>query len=192
MPIFNNYYDYKRFLKTFLYYLIDDIKPKFSTFSPTTMKLNDDKKIVNVISYCLMPNHFHFLLQQAKTGGITEFLSKLTNSYTRYFNVKYKRVGPLFQGEFKAVIIETDEQLIHVSRYIHLNPLLGYVIKDIDSYSFSSYPEFIGYDNSIICQKNIILDQFKNLKAYKEFVLNQQDYGEKLEFIKHQLLDFEE
>lgn len=192
MPIFNNFYDYNRFLKTFLYYLINDIKPKFSTFTPTTVKLNTKKKIANIVCYCLMPNHFHLLLQQLKEAGITELLSKLSNSYTKYFNVKYKRVGPLFQGEFKAVRIEKDEQLIHVSRYIHLNPLVGYITKDLNSYLFSSYSEYTGNDKSLMCQKDIVLNQFKNLKDYEKFVLDQRDYGEKLEIIKHQLLDFED
>lgn len=192
MPIFNNSYDYSRFMKTTLYYLIDGPKPRFSIFSPTTQLLNAEKRIVEIVCYCLMPNHFHFLLQQKRDAGITEFASKLTNSYTKYFNIKNRRVGPLFQGEFKSVYIETNEQLLHLSRYIHLNPLVDYVTKYLENYKWSSYIEYINSSINGDCQKDIILNQFKSLNDYKQFVLNWEDYGKKLEAIKHQLLDFEE
>lgn len=192
MQIFNNFYDYNRFFKTFLYYLIEGPKPKFSVFAPTSTNLDTNKKIVEIICYCLMPNHFHFLLKQVREGGITEFISKISNSYTKYYNIKNNRVGPLLQGDFKAVHVESDEQLIHLSRYIHLNPLVGYVTKDLEIYRWSSYREYIGLDNSEICAKDIILGQFKSLDDYKQFVLDQEDYAKNLEMIKHQLIDFEE
>ena len=173
-----------------LYYLIEGPKPRFSIFSPTTTILDTTKKIVDIISYCLMPNHFHFLLRQTRKIGITEFVSKLSNSFTKYLNIKNNRIGPLLQGDFKAVHVETNEQLIHLSRYIHLNPLVGYVTKDLDNYRWSSYLEYINPSNTGICDKKIILDQFKSKEDYKQFVLDQEDYGKKLEIIKHQLLDF--
>ena len=192
MPIFNNFYDYKRFSKTMLYYSIEGPKPRFSVFTPTTTILNPSRKIIDFICYSLMPNHFHFLLRQAKEGGITEFISKLSNSYTKYLNIKNNRVGPLLQGDFKAVHIETNEQLLHVSRYVHLNPLVGYVTKYLDTYRWSSYNEYVNDIDNEICDKKIILEQFRSKPEYKQFVLDQEDYGKKLEIIKHQLLDFEE
>lgn len=192
MPIYNNVFDYKHFLSTILYYQIDGPKPRFSFFRDKPISLENNREIVDIICYCLMPNHFHFLLQQKKENGITEFVSKLSNSYTKYFNAKNKRVGPLLQGEFKSVYVESNDQLLHLSRYIHLNPLVGYVTKDLDFYRWSSYPEYINLINSQICNKKIILDQFKSGSDYKQFVLDQEDYGKQLEFIKHQLLDFEE
>lgn len=192
MQIFNNFYDYNRFLKTFLYYSIEGPKPKFSIFAPETTQLDKSKKIVNIICFCLMPNHFHFLLRQNRENGITEFASKLSNSYTKYYNTKNKRVGPLLQGDFKAVHVENNEQLLHLSRYIHLNPLVGYVTKELESYKWSSYREYIGLENSDYCTKDIILDQFKSVEDYKQFVLDYEAYARELERIKHQLLDFEE
>lgn len=192
MPIFLNSFDYKRFIKTMVYYQIEGPKPKFSRFSPTGNTLNEKNKIVEIVCYCLMLNHFHFLLKQTKDGGITEFVSKLSNSYTRYFNVKNKRIGPILQGEFKSVYVESNEQLLHLSRYIHLNPLVGYLVKNLEAYKWSSYPEYIGMSNSTICSKGIILNQFNSAHDYKEFVLDQEDYGKKLETIKHRLLDYGE
>lgn len=191
MPTFNTGRDYKRFLKTTSYYQLEDPKPRFSIFDPKITNLTQRGKIVNIICYCLMPNHFHFLLKQEGEGGVTEFISKLTNSYTKYFNIKNRRVGPLFQGEFKAVRVETDEQLVHLSRYIHLNPIADYISKDLDSYRWSSYSEYLGA-NSGICDKGAVLDQFKSADDYKNFILDQENYARKLEFIKHQLLDLEE
>lgn len=191
MPIFNNSYDHNRFIKTVLYYSVDDLKPKFSIFTPTTRRLNTERKIVNFVCYCFMPNHFHFLLQQVKEGGITEFMSKISNSYTKYFNTKNKRVGPLLQGEFKAVHIEKDEQLLHVSRYIHLNPLVGYLTKDLKAYRWSSYLEYLNLTDNTICSKELVLDQFNSPNAYKQFLLDQKDYALQLEVIKHQLIDSE-
>jgi len=192
MQIFNNFNDHAHFLKTIIYYSIEGPKPKFSIFAPTTTTINKNKKIVDIICYCLMPNHFHFLLRQTRKSGITEFMSKLSNSYTKYINIKNKRIGHLLQGNFKAVHIETNEQLIHLSRYIHLNPIVGYVVKNLDNYVWSSYHEYINIIDNSICDKKIILDQFSSKDEYRQFVLNQTNYGEQLERIKHQLLDLEE
>ena len=114
-PIFHTRWDYARFIKTIKYYQLEGPKVKLSRFLISqTIRPDPDKKIVEIICYCLMPNHFHFLIKQSKEGGITEFISKLSNSYTKYFNTKNDRVGPLLQGEFKAVLVETDEQLLHL------------------------------------------------------------------------------
>jgi len=191
MRIYNNAYDYRRFLRTMFYYQILGPKPKFSRFLPNNFKLNNNK-IVDIICYCLMPNHFHFLLKQVKESGITEFISKLSNSYTKYFNTKNQRVGPIFQGEFKSVHIETNEQLLHVSRYIHLNPIISYIAKDLKNFKWSSYTEYIGELDNALCSKEIILDQFKLKKDYKDFILDQLEYARTLESMKHKLLDAEQ
>lgn len=187
--IFESGRDYQRFLKTLQYYQFLGPKPKFSHFSQfQTFKPDPMKKIVDIICYCLMPNHFHLLLKQLADGGITEFVSKLSNSYTKYYNTKYNRVGPLFQGEFKSVLMESDEQLIHVSRYIHLNPLVSLLVKDLNDYKWSSYLEYIGLVDGF-CSKEEILGFFKNQEQYEKFVLDQADYGLRLEQIKHQILE---
>lgn len=194
MQIFNNFYDYNHFIKTIVYYSIEGPKPRLSVFAPTTTILDTNKKIIDIICYCLMPNHFHFLLRQKRNGGITEFVSKLSNSYTKYINTKNSRVGHLLQGNFKAVHVETNEQLLHLSRYIHLNPFVSYLVKDLESYKWSSFPEYVNLieAENAICDKKIILDQFKSPREYKQFVLDQADYGKKLEALKHQLLDSDE
>lgn len=189
MNIFDNSYGFQRFLKTMVYYQILGPKPRFSLFAPTTNSLDKNRKIIEIICYCLMPNHFHLLIKQLNDGGITEFIAKLSNSYTKYFNTKNRRVGPLLQGEFKSVLIESNEQLLHLSRYIHLNPLVSGFVDDLKEYPWSSYLEYIGLNTQQICSKEIILNQFKSPKDYQKFVMNQESYGRELEIIKHTLLD---
>lgn len=190
MPIFSHWSDYTRFLKTVQYYQVAGPKPKFSNITKDKLLLfSSNPKIVEIICYCLMPNHFHFLLRQLQDGGVSEFISKVSNSYTKYVNTKQNRVGPLLQGEFKAVLVESDDQLIHVNRYIHLNPVVSFISKDLESYPWSSYLEYIDKSQNNYCSKEEILSFFPNIEAYKQFVLDQQDYAKTLEQIKHLSLD---
>ncbi len=145
---------------------------------------------VKIVSFVLMPNHFHFLLQQISDKGISTFISKLTNSYTKYFNTKHRRVGPVFQGLFKAVHIESTQQLLHVSRYIHLNPFVSSVVsaRELSSYPYSSFPEFLRGESSFISLDPILIN-FPSPEKYKSFVFDQADYGRRLEEIKHLTLE---
>ncbi len=190
--IFLNDRDYDRFLQTIYYYQYDKPKPKFS--NQKRFKLNDfnkNNKIVEIICYCLMPNHFHLLLKQLKDGGIQEFANKISNSYTKYFNIKHGRVGHLFQGAFKATFIETDEELLHVSRYIHLNPYVADLTKNLETFPYSSYPDFLGISSGQICVAEPILNFFKNGAEYKQFINDHQDYAERLHKISHLTIDID-
>ena len=187
--IFENRRDYSRFLKTLKYYQLAGPKPRFSKFIVNqSFKPQSAKKIVEIVSYCLMPNHFHLLVKQLQDGGISEFFSKLSNSYTKYYNTKHTRVGPLLQGEFKAVLVESNEQFIHLSRYIHLNPIAALLVKDLKDFRWSSYEEYINNTQGI-CFKEEILNLFKTPQDYQQFVLDRVSYAQSLERIKHHLID---
>ena len=145
-PIFSSARDYERFLLCLSYYRYNNLPFRLSKLLQIPKEKREqilahldstNDLTVDLIAFCLMPNHIHVLLKQAVDGGISKFMKQIADSFTRYFNTKYQRVGPLFQGAFKAVRIETDEQLIHVSRYIHLNPLTSYVILEE---IFKNYP----------------------------------------------------
>lgn len=154
--------------------------------------LLQNKNLIEIFCYCLMPNHFHFLLRQERDQGIAKFLSNLQNSYTRYFNIIHERDGSLFLDQFKAVRIETEEQLIHVSRYIHLNPHTGYVVKtleELENYPWSSFPDYLQENNKVV-NIDFILNLFGSIKEYKQknykkFVIDQADYQRKLKEIEH-------
>lgn len=189
--IFTQPKDYRRFLKTLFYYQFMGPKPSFSrysTYSLTTFKPLNENRIIEIICFCLMPNHFHLLIRQLKENGVSLFISQLSNSYTKYFNTRYNRVGPLLQGTFKALRVETDEQLIHLSRYIHLNPIVSGLIDNLDLYIWSSYQEYKS-GNGNICSINEILAFFPSAEDYKKFTEDQIEYGTTLEILKHQTVD---
>lgn len=147
--------------------------------------------MVDIVAYCLMPNHFHFLLKQRVNNGIIKFSSNFANSYTRYFNTRNHRNGALFQGIFKAAHIENDEQLIHVNRYIHINPAVSFLIKEesLDSYPWSSLSEYLNPKLEEICSKEAVLSFFSSLNKYHNFIHDQIDYAKRLESAKHLLLE---
>lgn len=192
LPIFSQARNYSHFINTFLYYQFSDVPVRFSQFDPKIHSRLSQNRHVELICYCLMPNHFHFLVRQTQDNGITIFMSKLSNSYTRYYNIQYLRIGPLFQGEFKAVRVESQEQLIHLSRYIHINPITNYLVKNLSAYRWSSYREYIGLTSSNYFVKEAILNNFPSKEEYRRFTLDQVEYAKQLELIKHKALDFEE
>lgn len=154
--------------------------------------LEEIEKLVRIISYCLMPNHFHLLLKQEKDNGISKFLSNFQNSYTRYFNSRKQKDGPLFLDQFKAVRIETDEQLLHLSRYIHLNPYSSYIVKSFEElfmYPWSSLPLYLREEKDSFVDSSFILDHFKNRQNFKRFVLDQADYQRRLKEIEHLIFE---
>lgn len=197
--IFTDKTEFERAKNLIKFYKHKDIPIRFSQVlqQPIDIRekmLNDlykSARAVDILSYCLMPNHFHFLLKQNSDKGISNFLANFSNAYTRYFNTKHQRIGPLLEGIFKGVYIENEEQLLHVSRYIHINPVVSSIIADdqLENYPWSSYPEFLSRSRDEITQKDFILNIFRSSKQYQEFVANQIDYGKKLEVIKHLILE---
>ncbi|HRY62896.1 MAG TPA: hypothetical protein P5056_03975 [Candidatus Paceibacterota bacterium] len=128
--------------------------------------------MVNIICYCLNPNHFHLILEQVSDNGIREFLRKI-GGYSRHFNLKYKRSGPLFQGRFKAKRIDTDDYLLHLSVYVNLNDRVHQLrnpsTKLIEN---SSWKEYIDDRVKGICKKDYVLDNFKSKDEYKKYAEN--------------------
>ncbi|MDO8570135.1 MAG: transposase [Candidatus Daviesbacteria bacterium] len=192
--IFLDERDYQRFLQTLYYYQFTGPKPAFSARDKFQIKdFSTNPKIVEIICYCLMPNHFHLLIKQLKDNGISEFIGKVINSYTKYFNTKHKRVGPLLQGTFKTVLVDDNFQFMHLSRYIHLNPYVDKLVENLEVYEYSSYPQFIGLTTNLLSVPQAILSLFKDGNDYKEFVVGHADYARELAHIKHILIEnFEE
>lgn len=198
-PTFGVDQDYRQAQLTMMFYQVTNPPVKLSRYKslPKEEKerimknIVNDNKLVEIIAYVLMPNHFHFLLKQRVTNGITKFVNQFANSYTKYYNTKHTRVGHLFQGVFKSVQIESEEQLIHVSRYIHLNPYTSSLVsKDqLKSYPWSSYPDYLR-NSSIFINISTVLERFNKYK-YEEFVLNHADYARELEYIKHLTIDID-
>ena len=139
-------------------------------------------RLVDVLAYCLMPNHFHFLLYSKEDPSqIAKFMQSLCIAYSMYFNRRYKRVGGLFQGRFKAIRITNDAYLQHISRYIHLNPT------DYKSYKWSSLPYYLNADKVNWLHPERILDIFG--ASYGEFIDEYHDQKLILQKIKHEIDD---
>lgn len=167
----------------FLYYLFVYLAP------PTLVQVkypklrarllaNNRWSSIKLVCYCLMPNHFHFMLQQTELGAITCFMRQLTNAYTKYFNEKYNRVGSLFQGKYKSIIIDSEPYLLELSRYIHRNPtglteLL--TVQDMLYYRWSSCQYFIGSEAPAFLTPQLLTAFFSHeyrQNSYLDFVTN--------------------
>jgi putative transposase len=181
--------EYAKFLRAINYYLDSEATLPFSHVHPDDIKILDEIKqsLVDIVCFCLMPNHFHLILKQNVDRGISWFMQRLQNSYSTYFNTKYERVGPLFQGPFKAVLVNDDSQLLHLSRYIHLNPVVA-KISPSPIYQWSSLKEYLGQSSTHLCQSDIVLHQLGDA-SYLDFVNNYTDYALELERIKHLTID---
>ncbi len=114
------------------------------------------KHNVSLLCYVLMPNHIHLVVKQETPIPIHKFISSIHTSYGMYFNKKHNQTGHLFQDRFKQVIVETDEQFIHLTRYIHQNPLHAGLTKSLDAYFWSSYHEFLRNIPQPLCNKELI------------------------------------
>lgn len=194
--IFRKDSEYGRMKSLLKYYKIENTPLKFSAF----IKIKDREKffqkhfaakgaLVNIIAYCLMPTHIHLILKQLKKDGISIFMRNVLNGYTRYFNIKTKRKGPLWESKFQRVLVSTDEQLLHLSRYIYLNPVTAYLVNKPQGWKFSSYKEFLGEveDKERLCSDFEALDT--KPQSYKEFVSSQIDYQRELAEVKKLFLE---
>jgi putative transposase len=177
--IFNEDQDYVNFLSRIESYMTpkkaigEEIPVRYTPYWRSKLKKDE----VEIICYCLMPNHFHFILKQNSKNGITRFLRRLSNSYVGYFNKKYDRAGTLFQGKFKAALIENEGYLLYLSRYIHLNCK---EVGPLDGYPYSSYWEYLEkrktswvHPRAILSyfrKTAIITPLFKKTNTYKLFV----------------------
>ncbi len=129
-PTFTDFNEKLRAYQAIKFYRFDSPPVRLSYFVRYSTKRIEKlvesswgNKLVSIMAYCLMPNHFHFILRQETDGGISKFISNFENSYTRYYNTKNKRVGNLFMDKFQNKLVDSEEQLLHLSRYVHLNLL---------------------------------------------------------------------
>ena len=140
-------------------------------------------KDLKLLAYCLMPNHIHLLVYQEKEGAKTALMRSLMTSYSRYYNLKYKRTGPLFESRYKASMISQQDYLEHISRYIHLNP------RSWRRYPFSSLMYYLDEPAPAWLQSEQIKDLFADKQAYLTFVMDYVEHKDMLDTIKHELAD---
>ena len=196
----------------------EQVKNLFYYFNPKSIEVEPHylakerkprKLLVEILAFVLMPNHFHLLLRQKRENGIVKFMQKLGTGYAMYFNKKNERVGPLFQGKFKAVIIKNHAYLIHLPYYIHLNPLelffpswpnyrgstsLVEMINFLENYRWSSWLDYIGKENfPSVTSREFLLEIFGSPQKYKKDTiewLKEKNLRKNLEIISPVALDF--
>jgi len=179
--IFQDEQDYKVFLSYLKEYLsvtvirIKNFTLQGSTFKGMARQPKNYKSWVELLAYCLMPNHFHLMLKQIDSLSMKSFMKSISTRYSMYFNKKYKRVGPLFQGIYKAVLVMDESHLLHLTRYIHLNPAEDF-LNLIDAYS--SYADYLHLRKTKWVNTELILSrfdnnvglEFKKYNSYKHFI----------------------
>ena len=168
--------DYIRFLNILCFF--NDVNPvdffnlsKGGSTSLAEVEPPDQaKKLVEILCFCLMPNHYHFILKSLTENGIANFMKKLGTGYTMYFNKKYQRSGHLFQGRYKHREINSEDGFMYLSGYIHLNHVIAKIVNLPEEYKYSSYLDFLGQKNYDFLSAN---KDFMDAKpeAYKKFVL---------------------
>ncbi|MBU1113051.1 MAG: transposase [Candidatus Omnitrophica bacterium] len=194
--IFRDDKECERMRALFKYYQVENPAFKFSVFfnAKNQQKFNQKysvskEKLVEVICYCIMPTHIHLVLQQLRKDGVVQYMNNILNSYSHYFNIKTGRKGPLWESRFSNVLVETDEQLAHLTRYIHLNPTTAYLVSKPQNWSFSSYQEFLGLikEGQGLCNYSELMHVVP--ESYPEFVNSQIDYQRELADIKRLFLE---
>ncbi|KKQ45429.1 MAG: hypothetical protein US62_C0015G0010 [Candidatus Woesebacteria bacterium GW2011_GWA1_37_8] len=190
--IFQRDLDYSVFLRLLKEYLLPIDHPdllKIQGIIPRRKPLNcyDD---IELISYCLMPNHFHLLIRQKSKYGLKRFSKALLTNYSMYFNKTYERTGRLFQGVYKAVLILDESYFLHLSRYIHLNPS-ELLARDnpLHKYKYSSYKYYIGINCPDWLNPKPILQMFQNDKSqFPSKILTYQSFVENYKENERELL----
>ncbi len=187
--------DYTRVLEAIKYYKHGKVPTSFSNYIKIKNKkffslkyeLNTNNPVVHIIAYCIMPTHVHLILKQLNDNGISLYIKNVFDSYTRYFNSKYQRKGTLWESKFKSVHVESNEQLLHLTRYIHLNPTTAGIVKEPEDWPYSSYMEYLNKSDEKICNYVDCLDM--DMNDYKNFVDDRMDYQRELALIKHLSLE---
>jgi REP element-mobilizing transposase RayT len=127
---------------------------------------------ITIIAYCLMPNHYHFLLRQETEEPVSSFVQAVFNSYTKAYNQRYGRTGTLFEERFKAIAVEKSEYLILLCRYIHYNPVGAGLAKHPAEWQFSNYLEWVGQREGSLVDLEFVKENFPQHDEYEQFVLN--------------------
>lgn len=147
----------------------------------------DKHAVVKMISYIIMPTHYHLLLKVQKGQKLSKYIGDVENSFSRYFNLKHKRKGPLWQSRFRSVQVTTDEQLLYLTRYIHLNATTAYLVENPEDWPHSSYREYL--ENPELLRSQLTEVTISTPDRYKRFVDKQKDYQRTLAKIKKLTLE---
>jgi len=191
--VFSSEKERELFKEILLYYQFTPFETSFSEsrrlkkISAQQEPIDNNKKAFTCLAYCFMPNHFHLLLKQDNSMALSHVLRRVLISFTRTYNLLNNRKGPLFLPQFKTVEINNQNQLTHVSRYIHLNPFSAGMLSSpnqVLTCPIGSMPAYYQSTDSLCETESLLLIFHNNRKKYCEFVLDQADYQKRLAIIK--------
>ncbi len=128
-----------------------------------------------MIAYCLMPNHYHFLLRPEEDGALSRFIQRLFNSYTQAFNKQQGRSGTLFEGRAKSILVDTDEYVLHLCRYTHLNPIKAGLVVYPGEWPYSNYLEWVEQRDGTLVDRVFVRGYFPTATDYEAFVMSEVD-----------------
>ncbi len=192
-PIFQDLFLAKLLEEVLIYYTLAHPPLKFSLYrnlkDKTAVQLDFKDRLATIIAYCIMPTHIHLLLRQEKDKGIEVFMHKSLTSFSHYYNIKFKKVGSLFENRFKAIHIDEDEHLVHLSRYIHLNPVTAGIVEDPRDYRFSSYEFYLKGESQPPFEITEVMAFFKDPQDYHSYVMERKEFQRELAKVKYLLID---
>ena len=122
------------------------------------------------IAYCLMPNHYHFLIRQDGEQKAGLLPQRVFNSYSKAYNKRYEHSGTLFEGNYRVVQVETDAHLLHLCRYIHANPVTHGVVEDVADWPYSNYLEWVGERTGTLVDRDFVRTHFSCAQVYRDYV----------------------
>jgi len=159
------------------FYLIQTIKRIFKKYR------------VTVISYCLMPNHYHLLVRPELSEVLSDCMKDIFISYVQAINKRYERRGPLFEGRFRSILVDEINYILHLCRYIHLNPVKAGLVISPENWIFSNYREWVGIRKGKLVDELFIKSNFSNQSKYRNFVMKDQPAQDIIENLKEYYLE---
>ena len=153
------------------------------------LKRNAKRFQVTVVAYCLLPNHYHFLLKPSKDDNLSQFMNSLFGSYTQAVNKQQGRLGPLFQGRFNAILVDKEEYLIHLARYIHLNPVISGLSNAALKWPYSNYVDVVYHGGGDYKDATLVPERFPSGEEYQKFVESHSHDRSEIEGLERYLLE---
>ena len=159
------------------------------TYFVRLLKRNLERYAIRISAYCLMPNHFHVLLNPSENDTISPFMKSPLGSYSQALNKQRERQGPLYQGRFQSILVDKEEYLIHLARYIHTNPVDAEIVKSTRDWQYSNYLDIVGLRAGTLKDTSIVPERFATGYEYREFVEEYSQDRKKLKDFEKYLID---